>query len=218
MRIILLGSPGAGKGTLAEEIVKKHPVAHISTGDILRENVRKDTPLGVRARTYMESGGLVPDEIVLAMMENRLLESDCADGFILDGFPRTIPQAEALDVKLSELGLELDGVVLLDIDEESVVRRLSGRRVCRDCGAIYNQFFRPSSRGDLCDKCGGELYLRDDDREEVVRNRLKTYYEQTAPLIDHYKRKGALLSISAERDGKSGTLLEELERSLGACR
>ena len=218
MRIILLGSPGAGKGTLAEDIVKKHPVAHISTGDIFRENVKKETPLGVKARAYMDSGGLVPDELVLAMMENRLLGPDCAKRFLLDGCPRTIPQAEALDAKLAELGLKLDGAVLLDIDDDTVIRRLSGRRVCRKCGAIYNLFFRPSSKGDICERCGGELYQRDDDREEVVRNRLKVYYEQTAPLVEHYEKKGSLRRIRAEREGRSETLLEELERSMGVSR
>jgi len=189
MRIILLGSPGAGKGTLAAEIDKKYPVAHISTGDIFRENVKNNTPLGKKARTYMESGKLVPDGIVIEMMANRLREPDCEKGFVLDGFPRTVPQAEALGMILEEMGLALDRVVFLDVDEETVVRRLSGRRVCRSCGAIYNIDFRPSSRGDLCEKCGGELYQRDDDREDVVRHRLKVFYEQTSPVISYYEGK-----------------------------
>ncbi len=215
MRILLLGSPGAGKGTLAAEIERKYPVAHISTGDIFRENVKNNTPLGLEARAYLESGKLVPDDIVIAMMEDRLREPDCEKGFILDGFPRTVPQAQALEKILKELGLELDGVVLLDVDEETVVRRLSGRRVCRNCGAIYNLFFRPSSKGEFCEKCGGELYQREDDREDVVRSRLKVFYKQTAPLIDYYDEKHMLSRIAAERSGAQHSLLEDLEQAVG---
>jgi len=213
MRIILLGSPGAGKGTLAAEIDKKYPVAHISTGDIFRENVKNNTPLGKKARTYMESGKLVPDGIVIEMMANRLREPDCEKGFVLDGFPRTVPQAEALGMILEEMGLALDRVVFLDVDEETVVRRLSGRRVCRSCGAIYNIDFRPSSRGDLCEKCGGELYQRDDDREDVVRHRLKVFYEQTSPVISYYEGKHIFSRLASERQGHS--LIEEFETAVG---
>lgn len=215
MRILLLGSPGAGKGTLAAEIERKYPVAHISTGDIFRENVKNNTPLGLEARAYLESGKLVPDDVVIAMMEDRLREPDCEKGFILDGFPRTVPQAEALEKILKELGQELDGVVLLDVDEETVVRRLSGRRVCRNCGAIYNLFFRPSSKGELCEKCGGEIYQREDDREDVVRSRLKVFYKQTAPLIDYYAEKHMLSRMAAERSGAEHSLLEDLELAVG---
>ena len=213
MRIILLGSPGAGKGTLAAEIDKKYPVAHISTGDIFRENVKNNTPLGKKARNYMESGKLVPDGIVIEMMANRLREPDCEKGFVLDGFPRTVPQAEALGMILEEMGLALDRVVFLDVDEETVVTRLSGRRVCRSCGAIYNIEFRPSSRGDLCEKCGGELYQRDDDREDVVRHRLKVFYEQTSPVISYYEGKRIFSRLSSERHGHS--LIEEFETAVG---
>jgi adenylate kinase len=215
MRIILLGSPGAGKGTLAAEIERKYPVAHISTGDIFRENVKNNTQLGLKAREYLESGRLVPDDIVIAMMEDRLREPDCEKGFILDGFPRTVPQAEALDRILTELHLELDGVVILDVNEETVVNRLSSRRVCRNCGAIYNLFFRPSAKGDLCEKCGGEIYQREDDREEVVLSRLKIFYEQTAPLVDYYGKRHMLSRLSAERSGHNHSLLEELEEAVG---
>ena len=215
MRIILLGSPGAGKGTLAAEIERKYPVAHISTGDIFRENVKNNTPLGLEARAYLESGKLVPDDVVIAMMEDRLREPDCEKGFILDGFPRTVPQSEALEEILEELHLELDGVVLLDVDEETVVDRLSGRRVCRSCGAIYNLAFRPSSKGERCEKCGGELYQREDDREEVVRNRLRVFYEQTSPLIEYYEKKSQLSRIESEQRGHGHSLLEELERAVG---
>jgi len=214
MRIILLGSPGAGKGTLAAEIDKKYPVAHISTGDIFRENVKNNTPLGKKAQAYMESGKLVPDEIVIEMMANRLREPDCEKGFVLDGFPRTVPQAEALEKILEEMGLSLDRVVFLDVDEETVVKRLSGRRVCRSCGAIYNMEYKPSSRGDICEKCGGELYQRDDDREDVVRHRLKVFYEQTSPVVCYYEGKHIFSRISSERHGHS--LIEEFKMAVGA--
>ena len=215
MRILLLGSPGAGKGTLAAEIERKYPVAHISTGDIFRENVKNDTPLGLEARAFLDSGKLVPDDIVIAMVEDRLREPDCEKGFILDGFPRTVFQAEALERILEELHLKLDGVVLLDIDGETVVRRLSGRRLCRNCGAIYNLFFKPSSKGELCEKCGGEIYQREDDREDVVRSRLKVFYDQTVPLIEYYGEKHMLSRIAAERSGAQPSLLEDLEQAIG---
>ncbi len=213
MRIILLGSPGAGKGTLAAEIDKKYPVAHISTGDIFRENVKNDTPLGTKARSYMDAGKLVPDEIVIAMMEERLREPDCEKGFILDGFPRTVPQAKALEKILEELHLSLDKVVLLDVDEETVVKRLSGRRTCRSCGAIYNVDFKPSAKGNLCEKCGGELFQRDDDSEDVIRKRLKVFYDQTAPVISYYEGKHMFVRLHSARHGHS--LLEELETAIG---
>ena len=213
MRIILLGSPGAGKGTLAAEIDKKYPVAHISTGDIFRENVKNNTPLGLKARSYMDAGKLVPDDIVIAMMEDRLREPDCEKGFILDGFPRTVPQAKALEKILEELHLSLDKVVLLDVDEETVVKRLSGRRTCRSCGAIYNVEFKPSAKGDLCEKCGGELYQREDDSEEVIRKRLKVFYDQTAPVISYYEGKHMFVRLPSARHGYS--LLEELETVIG---
>ncbi|NCB16573.1 MAG: adenylate kinase [Synergistales bacterium] len=213
MRIILLGSPGAGKGTLAAEIDKKYPVAHISTGDIFRENVKNNTPLGLKARSYMDAGKLVPDDIVIAMMEDRLREPDCEKGFILDGFPRTVPQAKALEKILEELHLSLDKVVLLDVDEETVVKRLSGRRTCRTCGAIYNVEFKPSAKGELCEKCGGELYQRDDDREDVIRKRLRVFYDQTAPVISYYEGKHKFVRLPSARHGHS--LLEELETAVG---
>lgn len=212
MRIILLGAPGAGKGTLAEQIKAKHPVAHISTGDILRGNVQKGTPLGTQAKGYMDSGRLVPDELIVAMMKERLGEKDSSEGFILDGFPRTIPQAEALERILSELELSVDGVVLLEVDDETVVKRLSNRRVCRLCGAIYNISFKPSKKGDRCEVCSGELYQRDDDSESVIRSRLKVYHDQTAPLVSFYDKKGMLLRLS-QTDG-TGSLTEALDRML----
>ncbi len=197
MRIILLGPPGAGKGTQAEKIIERHSVAHISTGDILRANVKSGTELGLKAQGYMDSGKLVPDDVIIGMMETRLQEKDCARGFLLDGFPRTVPQAEALDEMLSRLGLALDGVVLLDVDDETVVKRLSGRRMCRRCGKIFNVSFKPSNKGDICDSCDGELYQRDDDKESVIRNRLAVYHQQTAPLIVYYQDRGQLHRIDA---------------------
>ncbi len=202
MRIILLGPPGAGKGTQAEAIMKRHDVAHISTGDILRANVKNDTDLGRQAKVFMDGGQLVPDELIVHMMERRLQETDCSGGFLLDGFPRTVPQAEALDAMLGRLAVVLDGVVLLDVDDETVVQRLSGRRMCRSCGKIYNISFKPSSKGDCCEQCDVPLYQRDDDKEEVIRKRLAVYHAQTAPLIAYYDSRGQLHRIDAT-DGDS---------------
>lgn len=213
MRLILIGSPGAGKGTLAAEIEAKYPVVHISTGDIFRENVKHETPLGRKAQHYLETGQLVPDDIVIAMMEDRLIEPDCAGGFVLDGFPRTIHQAEVLEKMLERHGLHLDAVVLLDVREDIVVKRLSGRRMCRCCGAIYNVEFRPSAAGDRCEKCGGELYQRKDDEESVIRNRLKVYNQQTQPVISYYEKKKMLTRLPSPPSGH--TLLEGLEQAAG---
>ncbi len=214
MRIVLLGSPGAGKGTLAAEIEKKYPVEHISTGDIFRDNVKHETPLGKKAQHYLEAGQLVPDDVVIAMMEERLIEPDCAGGFILDGFPRTVHQAEALEKMLERHSLHLDAIVLLDVSEEVVVKRLSGRRMCRSCGAIYNVEFRPSAAGDRCEKCGGELYQRKDDEESVIRERLKVYYEQTRPVVAYYEEKNMLKRLpSPPPTGQ--TLIEGLEQAVG---
>lgn len=200
MRVIFIGPPGAGKGTQAEVISRDQGIAHISTGDILRKNVAEGTELGKAAREFMDAGKLVPDDIIIGMMEKRLAEKDCLKGFILDGFPRTVPQAKALDALLDRMGIALDGVILFEAPDEVVVRRLSGRRVCRSCGAIYNVRSKPPGEDDRCDKCGGELYQRDDDREEVVRNRLEVYKEQTAPLIGYYREKGLLVEVDASRE------------------
>lgn len=213
MRIILIGPPGAGKGTQAERIVAKYGTAHISTGDILRANVKAGTELGLKAKQYMNAGQLVPDGLIVEMMRGRLAEDDCKKGFILDGFPRTVPQAEALKVLLAEMGLKLDGVVLLDVDDETVVRRLCGRRMCRKCGKIFHVDFKPSSKGTHCDCCDGELYQRDDDKESVIRNRLSVYHAQTAPLVDFYGKAGLLLRIAGNEPADS--ILGRIESLLG---
>ena len=214
MRIILVGPPGAGKGTQAEKIVAKYDVAHISTGDILRANVKAGTELGKKAKSYMDAGGLVPDDVIVGMMRGRLAEDDCKNGFILDGFPRTVPQAEALDSLLAEMGIKLDGVILLDVDDETVVERLCGRRMCKKCGRIFHVSFKPSSKGDLCDECGGELYQRDDDKEEVIRQRLAVYHSQTAPLVDYYGKAGLLLRVPGAEAGDK--VLGHIEAMLGS--
>jgi len=186
MHLIFLGPPGAGKGTIAAKIKEAYGIAHISTGDILRENVKQGTPLGKLAERYMQAGDLVPDDIIVEMVENRLQEPDCSEGFILDGFPRTLPQAEALDRILEKLKTKVDAVILLEVDDETIVKRLSGRRVCPKCGAIYNVSFNPPKADSLCDHCGERVIQRNDDKEEVVRQRLAVYRERTAPLIDYY--------------------------------
>ena len=214
MRIILVGPPGAGKGTQAEKIVAKYNVAHISTGDILRANVKAGTELGKKAKSFMDAGALVPGDVIVGMMRGRLAEDDCKNGFILDGFPRTVPQAEALDSLLAEMGIKLDGVILLDVDDETVVERLCGRRMCKKCGRIFHVSFKPSSKGDLCDECGGELYQRDDDKEEVIRQRLAVYHSQTAPLVDYYGKAGLLLRVPGAEAGDK--VLGHIEAMLGS--
>lgn len=214
MRIILLGPPGAGKGTQAEKIVAKYGVAHISTGDILRANVKAGTELGKKAKSFMDAGALVPDDVIVGMMRGRLAEDDCYNGFILDGFPRTVPQAESLASLLSEMGIALDGVILLDVDDDTVVGRLCGRRMCRCCGRIFHVTFKPSAKGDVCDECGGDLYQRDDDREDVIRQRLSVYHSQTAPLVDYYGKAGLLLRIPGAEAGDK--VLSHIETMLGS--
>jgi len=209
MRIILIGAPGAGKGTQAESIKNKYPIAHISTGDILRANVKEDTELGKNAKQYMDAGKLVPDDVIIAMMEERLQEPDCKEGFMLDGFPRTLPQAEALDKLLGRLGIALDAVVELEVGDEVVVKRLTSRRVCKSCGEIYNTVMKPSKTEGVCDKCGGEVIQRDDDKESVIRNRLAVFHGQTAPLIDYYRNKKLLVTVDAT--GGKDVVLKLLE-------
>ena len=201
MRLVLVGPPGAGKGTQAEFLAAHLAVPKISTGEIFRANVTRGTPLGVRARRYMDSGHLVPDEITINMVRDRLTEPDAGDGFLLDGFPRTVPQAVALDKLVADLGSDLgaglDLVLELVVDDDEVIRRLSGRRTCHGCGKIWHIDFDPPVREGSCDRCGGELFQREDDRAETVAERLRVYARDTAPLVDYYGAQGKLVGIDA---------------------
>lgn len=195
MNLILLGPPGAGKGTQAQRIVERYHIAQISTGDILRTAVKEGTPLGKQAKAFMDKGQLVPDEVVIGIIDQRLRGSDCQAGFILDGFPRTIPQAEALQVILDKIGKSVDHVIDIEVDPEELVRRLTGRRTCKNCGSMFHILFHPPKKEGLCDRCGGSLYQREDDREETIRTRLKEYEKQTTPLLQYYRDKKVLRSI-----------------------
>lgn len=195
MDVILLGPPGSGKGTQAHKMVERYHIPQISTGDILRAAVKEKTPLGVEAQGYMDQGRLVPDEVVVGIVRDRFKASDCNGGFILDGFPRTVPQAEALDSTLGEMKRGIDHCVSIEVDSNELISRLTGRRTCRSCGAMYHLTFGPPKKEGVCDTCGGELYQRDDDQEETIRARLQVYKEQTAPLIEYYREKGLLRAI-----------------------
>jgi adenylate kinase len=197
MRLVLVGPPGAGKGTQAEFIAAHLAVPKISTGDIFRANVAAGTPLGVEAKRYMDGGQLVPDEVTINMVRDRLAEPDATDGFLLDGFPRTVPQASALDKLLADLGVGLDLVLELVVDDDEVIRRLSGRRTCRGCGKIWHIVFDAPTRDEICDRCGSELYQRDDDKAKTVAERLRVYARDTAPLVDFYGAQGKLVGIDA---------------------
>lgn len=203
LRAVLLGPPGAGKGTQAVKLVDKYQVPHISTGDIFRKNISEGTELGVKAKSYIDAGKLVPDELTCEIVTSRLLEDDCANGFLLDGFPRTIFQADKLDQFLKENGMKLDIVINLSVPSEQIISRLSGRRICRSCGASYNIVTIPPKKEGVCDRCGGELYQRKDDAPETVASRLKTYDEQTAPLVDYYKNTGALADFDGTKDAEA---------------
>lgn len=197
MRLVLVGPPGAGKGTQAEFVAAHLSVPKISTGDIFRANVSQGTPLGVEAKRYMDAGKLVPDEVTINMVRDRLAEPDASEGFLLDGFPRTTPQAAALDKLLADLGTALDLVLELVVDDDEVIRRLSGRRTCRGCGKIWHVEFDATSRDGICDRCGAELFQRDDDKPETIAARLREYAEKTAPLVDYYGAQGKLVGIDA---------------------
>jgi adenylate kinase len=197
MRLVLVGPPGAGKGTQAEFIAAHIAVPKISTGDIFRANVANGTPLGQQAKRYMDAGQLVPDEVTINMVRERLAEPDAAEGFLLDGFPRTVPQATALDKLLADLGTGLDLVLELVVDDDEVIRRLSGRRTCRGCGKVWHLEFDPPTVKDVCDRCNGELFQRDDDKPETVSERLRVYARDTAPLIQYYGAQGKLVGIDA---------------------
>ena len=199
MNIVLFGPPGSGKGTQAKLLAEKYGVPHISTGDILRENINNETKLGLEAKTYMDTGELVPDDVLIGLIKDRLSESDCASGFLLDGYPRTLPQAEALSKILSELGKNLDVVLNIDVPDEELLKRLAGRRMCV-CGASYHILFNKPKQEGICDLCGSKLYQRDDDKEEAILNRLDVYKNQTRPLIDHYTQAGVMLTINGAAD------------------
>lgn len=200
MRLVLLGAPGAGKGTQAKKLIEKYGMPQISTGDLLRAAVAAGTELGKEAKTYMDSGNLVPDSVVLGMVEERLQQDDCKNGYILDGFPRNTAQAEALDEMLGKVGMSLDAALSVDVPLEDLMKRLTGRRTCKDCGQMYNIFYSAPATEGKCDKCGGELYQRDDDQEETIQKRLEVYTAQTAPLIDYYGSKGIVKSVSGTGD------------------
>jgi adenylate kinase len=197
VRIVLVGPPGAGKGTQAQFIASNLSIPKISTGDIFRANVSHGTPLGLEAKKFMDAGDLVPDEVTIAMVRDRVAEDDAVDGFLLDGFPRNLAQAQVLDEILGDVGVKLDVVLELVVDDDEVVRRLAGRRTCRQCGRIWHVDFDPPKYEDVCDVCGGDLFQRDDDREETIRHRLRVYAEQTSPVVEYYADRGILVGIDA---------------------
>ena len=195
MKIIMLGAPGAGKGTQAKQIAGKYSIPHISTGDIFRANIKNGTDLGKKAKEYMDQGLLVPDELTCDLVMDRIQQDDCVNGFVLDGFPRTIPQAEALDAALEKIGQHMDYAIDVDVPDDNIVNRMSGRRACLDCGATYHVVSLPPKTEGKCDHCGSELVLREDDKPETVQKRLGVYHDQTQPLIDYYKNQGILKSV-----------------------
>ncbi len=199
MRIILLGPPGVGKGTQAQSIIRRYEIPHISTGDILRENIKAGTPLGIEAKEYMDKGLLVPDELVVSIVKDRLSKDDCKKGFLLDGYPRTIAQAEALERDMKELGMELDKVINLNAESKTLIDRISGRRICRQCSASYHVMFNAPKVDSVCDSCGGELYQRDDDKVETVQTRIGVYMGQTEPLIKYYRDRNKLVDVDGTK-------------------
>ena len=199
MKIVFMGPPGAGKGTQAEKIIENYQIPHISTGDMFRKAIKDQTELGMEAKRYMDQGALVPDHVTIGIVKDRLSESDCKSGFLLDGFPRTVDQAKALDEILTSLDSKIDYVINIDVDLDILKERLTGRRICRSCGATYHMSFNPPAVAGTCDKCGGELYQRKDDNEETVGNRLDVYVSQTKPLLDYYSLAGNLVNINGQQ-------------------
>ena len=199
MKIVFMGPPGAGKGTQAEKIIENYQIPHISTGDMFRKAIKDQTELGMEAKRYMDQGALVPDHVTIGIVKDRLSESDCKSGFLLDGFPRTVDQAKALDEILTSLDSKIDYVIIIDVDLDILKERLTGRRICRSCGATYHMIFNPPAVAGTCDKCGGELYQRKDDNEETVGNRLDVYVSQTKPLLDYYSLAGNLVNINGQQ-------------------
>ena len=214
MKIIMLGAPGAGKGTQAKKIAAKYQIPHISTGDIFRANIKNGTELGLKAKSYMDAGGLVPDEITIGMLLDRIKEDDCQKGYVLDGFPRTIPQAESLTKALTELGDKIDWAVNVDVPDENIISRMSGRRACLGCGQTYHIVYNAPKTENVCDTCGQELVLRDDDKPETVKKRLDVYHDQTQPLIDYYKNEGILAEVDGTKDMEE--VFQDIVNILGA--
>lgn len=200
MNIVLMGLPGAGKGTQADKIVEKYDIPHISTGDMFRAAIKGGTELGLKAKSFMDQGALVPDEVTIGIVRERLSNADCEEGFLLDGFPRTVPQAEALESLLADLGKRIEHVVNIQVEQDELVKRLTGRRICKVCGTAYHLVFNPPQTEGVCDKDGGELYQREDDNPETVTNRLEVNIKQTQPLLDFYESKGVLKNIDGQQD------------------
>lgn len=213
MKIIMLGAPGAGKGTQAKRIAEKYSIPHISTGDIFRANIKAGTELGIKAKSYMDKGELVPDEVTIGMLIDRIHEDDCKGGFVLDGFPRNIPQAQSLDKVLKELSEKIDFAVDVDVPDENIINRMSGRRACLNCGATYHISFNPPKKEAVCDSCSHELVLRGDDKPETVKKRLEVYHEHTQPLIDYYKKEDVLRTVDGTQS--MDTVFEAIVAILG---
>ena len=212
MKIVMLGAPGAGKGTQASMIAENFGIPHISTGDIFRANIKNGTELGKEAKAYMDKGELVPDELTVRLLLDRVAQDDCKEGYVLDGFPRTIPQAEVLEKELEKTGDKIDKAVNVDVPDENIVRRMSGRRACLKCGATYHIVHIPPKKEGICDVCGSELVLRDDDKEETVMNRLDVYHKQTSPLIDFYSKRNVLETVDGTKDSKE--VFEDIKKIL----
>lgn len=214
MKLIMLGAPGAGKGTQAKKISAKYEIPHISTGDIFRANIKGGTELGMKAKAFMDQGQLVPDEITIGMLLDRIKEDDCKNGYVLDGFPRTIPQAESLTKALTELGDKIDWAVNVDVPDENIISRMSGRRACLGCGQTYHIVYNAPKQEGICDVCGETLVLRDDDKPETVKKRLEVYHEQTQPLIDYYRAAGVLAEVDGTKDLEN--VFQDIVKILGA--
>ena len=215
MNLVLMGLPGAGKGTQAERIVEKYGIPHISTGDMFRAAIKEGTELGLQAKSFMDKGDLVPDEVTIGIVRERLSKEDCNEGFLLDGFPRMLAQAEALEDILASLSQKIDFVINIDVDQEILMERLTGRRICKSCGSTYHLIFNPSAVEDECDRCGGELYQRTDDNAETVQNRLEVNQKQTKPLLDFYESKGYLRNVNGQQDIRK--VFDDLDQLLGSC-
>lgn len=214
MKITMLGAPGAGKGTQAERIAEKYKIPHISTGDIFRANIKAGTELGMKAKTFMDQGLLVPDSLTVDLVMDRISQDDCKNGYVLDGFPRTIPQAKALDAALKARGESLDVALDVDVPDESIIARMSGRRACPVCGSTYHVVYAPPKQENICDKCGSQLVLRDDDKPETVKKRLSVYHEQTRPLIDYYDAQKILATVDGTKNMEA--VFQDIVKILGA--